>query len=323
MTYQHSTKRLAILFGLALCSIILMLISLSYHLSYAHAANKPRPTIALNIQRGPLGVLLNIQGKNLHPGLASIGYIDALHTRGSFAPPGSSSVQVARNGTFTAINELLPASGPKGAWTIVVVDSAGTTVTASYQALSSAAPTLTINPTSGRIGDIIAFSGSNWLPQGTKVMLHLMGTAHSSLLSTPVISDKNGSIMGAFHLPPSLDLTLLTAAIIATDSDDALQAQVTINVLPPASSLTPVITTTPMAVPTHSHSGVTTQTAPDSSPLISFNSQAIAFIFLFVGSILGLAALMLILFMLPWSEQVRSSSLKHTGDTTQMIRKWW
>jgi hypothetical protein len=81
MTYQHSTKRLAILFGLVLCSTILMLISLSYHLSYAHAANKPRPTIALNIQRGPLGVLLNIQGKNLHPGLASIGYIDAQHTR--------------------------------------------------------------------------------------------------------------------------------------------------------------------------------------------------------------------------------------------------
>ncbi len=328
MAYRFVLKNLAVI--IFSCSIILLLLSLRWPLSSTYAANKPKPAIILNIQHGPLGVLLNIQGKNFRSGQASISYIDAQHTHGSFVGPGNGIVQVARNGSFSAANELLPASGPKGTWTIVVTD-AGTTVTAPYQALSTVAPSLVVNPDSGKPGDVIAFSGSNWLPQGTKVKLSMMGIANSSLLTTPITSDKNGSIMGAFHLPKSLDPALLTATIVASDSSGALQAQIAINVLPlsptPTVSPTPVNTATPLAVPTH-----TTTVAPttlNDSPLTMLNSATLAFILLFIGSVLGLAAIMLVLFMLPWGEQRQRnrsrhsvSSLKHVGDTTQIMRKW-
>lgn len=327
MVYRFTAKNLAVM--VFTCSSILLSLSLTWHLPYSYAASKPKPTITLNVQHGPLGVLLSIQGRNFRSGQASISYIDAQHTRGNFVGPGNGSVQVGQNGSFSAANELLPASGPKGSWTIVVTD-AGTTVTTSYQALSTVAPSLTINPDSGKPGDVIAFSGSNWLPHETKVTLSMMGIAHSSLLTAPITSDKNGAIMGAFHLPKSLDSTLLTATIVASDSSGALQAQIAINVLPlsptPAVSPTPVSTSTSVAVPTH-----TTTTAPttlDNNPLTMFNSATLAFILLFVGSVLGLAAIMLILFMLPWGEQRQRqnrnslSSFKHAGDTTQSMRRW-
>ncbi len=315
----YHLKKLAGIFFL--CAIILLILSLNSRLTYSYAASKPKPAITLNIQHGPLGVLLNIQGKNFRSGQASISYIDAQHTRGSFVGPGNGVVQVAHNGSFSATNELLPASGPKGTWTIVIID-AGTTVTAPYQALSTVAPSLIVNPDSGKPGDVIAFSGSNWLPQGTKVRLSMMGMTNSSLLTTPITSDKNGSIMGAFHLPKSLEPALLTATIVASDNSGALQAQIAINVLSLSPTPTPVSTATPLAVPIH-----TTTVAPttlNDSPLTMFNSATMAFILLFVGSVLGLAAIMLILFMLPWDErrgQNSVSSLKHVGDTTQIMRK--
>ena len=324
MAYRFVLKNFAVI--IFLCSIILLLLLLKQPLYSIYAANKPEPAISLNIQRGPLGVLLNIRGKNFRSGQASISYIDAQHTRGSFIGPGNGIVQVAHNGSFSAANELLPASGSKGIWTIVVID-AGTTVTAPYQALSTVAPSLIVNPDSGKPGDVIAFSGSNWLPQGTKVRLSMMGMTNSSLLTTPITSDKNGSIMGAFHLPKSLEPALLTATIVASDNSGALQAQIAINVLSlsstPTASPTPVSTATPLVVPTH-----TTTVAPttlNDSPLTMLNSATMAFILLFVGSVLGLAAIMLILFMLPWDERRGRnsvSSLKHAGDTTQIMRKW-
>lgn len=329
MVYRFTPRNFAA--AIFTCSLISLVLSLTCHLSYTHAASKPRPVITLNIQRGPLGILLSVQGRNFRPGQANISYIDAQHTRGTFVGPDNSNVQVGRNGSFSAMNELLPANGSAGTWTIVVTD-AGMTVTTPYQALSTAAPSLSINPASGKPGDVLAFSGSNWLPQGTRVQLSMMGIAHSSLLPAPVVSDKNGSIMGAFHLPKSLDPALLTATIVASDNSGALQAQIAINVLPlsptPTVSPTPTNTATPLAVPTR-----TTAEAPttlDDSPLTMLNSTTLAFILLFAGGVLGLAAIMLVLFMLPWDEQQQRQSKrrhsilssKHRGDTTQIIRRW-
>jgi len=153
-------------------------------------------------------VTLSLKGKNLHTGQASLSYVDAQGGSGTFIAPSDTNVEVQADGTFSTANIVLPSTGPAGVWKILVTDSSGEvgsvryTVLATPGAEEAGTPNLTINPTSGKSGDIIAFSGSNWLPEKTAVQLTLrIDTTSVPLLDAPAMSDKNGAITGALHLP--------------------------------------------------------------------------------------------------------------------------
>ena len=312
---------------LSLCALLLsMLISFESLLlaptTYTFADAKPE--LKLNLQQGPLGVTLTLQGKNFHPGQAALSYIDSQGTPGTFMPPSDTSVQVGTDGSFSTTNLIMPTSGPTGGWRIIVTDSVGTVALVRYLVLAApgqqtaGAPSLTINPTSGMSGAVIAFSGSNWLPQGTAVNLMLVvGSTSSQLLNTPPVSDANGMIAGSFHLPQNL--TASQATVSATDAatgDLGAQAQIVIispSPTPSASptphaSPTPTATSvpTPTTVPTPTSTaspGTSGRSSGPANPLSTLDRQALGLVLLIVGGALGLAALMLILFLVPWRER--------------------
>lgn len=280
--------------------------------TYVFAAAKP--ALTLNRQQGPLGVMLSLKGKNFIPGQANLSYIDAQGVPGTFAAPSDTSVQVGSNGTFVTSNVILPASGPAGVWKIIVTDSSGSVWSVKYLALAApgttaaGAPTLVVNPTSGNGGDIIAFTGSNWLPKGTAVrLLLLVGSNSLPLTDTPVVSAKDGTITGTFHLPESLNLSLVT--VTATDvASGALRSQAQISILnssavPAASPTTETPTNTDnSATATPVGNGYSGSDSPR-GPLPPLSKDAWGLILLVVGGTLGVAAIMLILFLIPWKER--------------------
>lgn len=281
------------------CTLLFGLSTMTSAMAATKPKAKPKPAITLNVQHGPLGVLLTISGKNFHTGLVRVSYRDAQNNVGSFSGPGESNIQVGQNGIFAATNEQLPTSGPTGAWKIVAVDSTGTTVTATYQVLSvpgqsAGVPALLVNPTSGKPGDLIAFTGSNWLPQGTSVKLQLSGSAEP-LINTPIISDKSGTIMGAFRLPQTFMPGQTTASIVATDATGALQAQIQMSVLLPTP--TPVATLPPTPTPV---AHVPTQNVPTNTTTpTNHTSNMLALALLFAGGILSIVALLSVLLLMP------------------------
>src|SRR5438552_7923133 len=230
---------------------ILFTILLTLPASHAFAASKPELT--LNLQQGPLGVALTLKGKNFPPGQASFTYIDTQGVPGTFQPPSYSSTLVSADGSFFTNNVILPASGPAGVWKIAVTDSLGAIAIVEYQVIATpgtqiaGAPTLIINPTSGMAGDLIAFTGSNWLPAGTALKLTLLaGTTSLPLLDTSLVSDTDGAITGAFHVPAHLNAT--QATVTATDVvTGALRSQAQILIV--SSSPTPPASPTPAASP--------------------------------------------------------------------------
>ena len=230
------------------CLIIGSILLLPF--SSVYAASHPKPSVTLNIQQGPLGVALTVKGKNFHAGQAKITYIDAQKISGTFAASNSGLVQVQRNGTFVATEFLLPESGPVGLWKIVVTDSAKTIAMVPYHVLAvsgeqqATSPSILLNPTNGKAGDVVAVSGSNWLPQGTHVKLAFLD-ANNALVSfgTSLVSDKNGMVTGAVRIPSQFDGTQATMTIVATDTTAALKAQATLTILSlsPTPSLSPTL----------------------------------------------------------------------------------
>lgn len=278
----------------------------------AYAAKKPKsPTLSLNVSQGPLGVTLTLKGKNFRVGPATISYIDANNTPGIFAAPSDNAVQVQRDGTFSSTNIILPTTGPVGTWKIIVLDSTQQSVSTAYRVLSApgaasaGVPTLSLNPSNGKIGDVIAFSGENWLPQGTHVNLFVItDTATLPLLDTPVVSAKDGTIMGAFHVPSSLNAAQTMANFRAVDSNNVLHAQVQLSLLSVLPTVTPTLTPTavPTAVNTQSR---TNAPAINVKALLQLDSNSLMFIILTIGIVLGVAGFMLLLFMLPWGNRSR------------------
>ncbi|MFL5627146.1 MAG: hypothetical protein ACJ788_16320 [Ktedonobacteraceae bacterium] len=260
MYHRQRLMLLAILFSVWIINAL----ALGTPLPRAFAATKPE--LALNLQQGPLGVALVLKGKNFPPGQVALTYIDAHAVPGTFVAPSDSSVQSQVNGTFSTTNLILPSSGPAGIWKIIATDSLGAIWSVSYLVLAApgeqqaGAPTLTINPTSGVGGDVIAFSGTNWLPEKTVVNLTLLGgTTLLPLLDTPPTSDKNGTITGAFHLPANLQASQVT--VLASDStsgDLRSQAQVTIVNASPTPTGSPTVTASPIV--TQTPTGVSTST---------------------------------------------------------------
>ncbi|GAC1393564.1 MAG: hypothetical protein NVS4B11_00210 [Ktedonobacteraceae bacterium] len=278
--------------------------TLLFPFSSTHAASHPKPTLTLNIQQGPLGVVLTVKGKNFHAGQAGLSYVDAQNTPGMFVVPSGNSVQVQHDGTFTAIDLVLPDSGPAGAWNIVVTDSAKNVAMARYVVLatpgehSAAAPSIVINPTNGKAGDVVAISGSNWLPQGMHIKLGFLDTSNALVsLNTSLVSDKNGLVTGAVRVPSQFDQTQTTMTIVATDTTEALKAQAALILL----SLSPTPAPT-SPTPTKSLSVGTSSASPNDPGKLSFtmSTASLELVILVVGGTLGLAALMLILFLLPW-----------------------
>ncbi len=104
--------------------------------SYALAESNKKPALTLNRSQGPLGVTLTLRGKNFPPGQANLSYIDAHNVPGIFSPPGDTSVTVLSSGTFLTKNLVMPASGPVGAWKIVITDSQGGINTIRYSVLA-------------------------------------------------------------------------------------------------------------------------------------------------------------------------------------------
>ena len=269
----------------------------------AYAASHLKPTVALNIQQGPLGVTLTVRGKNLHAGPAKLTYIDAHKVIGTFAT--SSQVQVQGSGILTATQLLLPESGPVGVWNIVVTDSAKTVAMAPYHVLASPGaaqatyPSIATNPTNGKAGDVIAVSGSNWFPQGTHVNLAYLDTSNALVsLDTTLISDKNGMVTGGVRIPSQFDGTQGTMTIVAADTTAAMKAQTALTVL----SLTPTPTPLLHPTPTKALSTNVAPTNPKDPSKLSFtmSTTSLELTLLIVGGTLGVAALMLILFLIPW-----------------------
>ncbi len=290
---------------------------------YAYYAANQKPMVTLNMQQGPLGVTLTVKGKNFHAGQASISYIDAQGVPGIFVAPSDSSTQIGTEGTFVEANIIMPSSGPVGEWKIVVTDSRQVTGIARYHVLaapqqqSAGAPNVMVNPTSGKAGDVMAFTGSNWLPQGTSVELSLrLGTVSSQLLDSPIVSDKNGTITGAFHLPTGLDPTQTTVTVVVTNTTGALHAQTQILLLGPSPTPIPAPTSLPSPTirptPAISSIGVANDTGKPSFPLL--DPASIILILLIVGGTLGVAALMLVLFIIPWAEYFREGNMPGDGQ---------
>ena len=286
-----------------------------------------KPALHLNRQAGPLGVTLTLNGSNFPPGVAGLSYIDSQNVPGTFTAPGDTSVQVLTNGTFVTNNLVLPQSGAIGPWTIVLTDSQGTISTIGYTVLAApgqttaGAPTLTIDPLRGAGGDAITFSGTNWLPDGTRVNLLLQtNTSTIPLLEPAPRSDGGGNISGTFHLP--LNLNIASATVAASDAaTGALRAQTPISITLSTATATPTGSPSPQATasPTPTDT-VTASTTPTTTPVVATNNggpdnnntgnplgkmDAAVWgpVLLGVGGILAIAALMLVLFMIPWGSR--------------------
>jgi hypothetical protein len=289
---------------------------------------RSRPTLALNLPQGPLGVTLTLKGKNFHPGQAGLSYIDAQNVPGVFVAPSDTNVQVQNDGTFVSSNIILPATGPIGDWKILVTDSAEMMQAIRYTVLAApgqqtaGTPSLMLNPSSGASGDAIAFTGSNWLPQRTNVNLVLLvGSSSIPLLEPSPASDGNGMIAGSFHLPSNLSNA--QATVFATDAaTGALRAQAQILIADgtpaPTVSPSPQVSATPSATATPVPSA-TTAPSPVSTPSpvtplaggsnnsgsssSGLDAAMLGPILLLVGAVLGIAGLILVLFVLPWEER--------------------
>ncbi len=311
IVYQKSMLVISVL-----AVVVMLYMSGSVMVSDVYASTKPKPkpkaTLTLNIPCGPLGVRLTVKGKNFHAGQASLSYVDALNVPGIFAAPSDNRVQVAQDGTFTSTNVILPVTGPVGTWKIVITDSVGMVVSAGYAVLAAPGiaaagpPTLVINPLSGKPGDLVAFTGNNWLPQGTSVTLRLqVGTTTIALFGSPLLADTNGAIMGSFSVPQGLDPTQSAATVSAVDASNALQAQTPLtllNLVPtPSVSPTPAITPTPRSVAY----SVPSTGGPGGGLFALLGGDTTIIVLLIVGGSLGIAALMLILFLVPWGERER------------------
>lgn len=297
-----------------------------------------KPTLFLNLRQGPLGVTLTLKGKNFPPGQADLSYIDANGVPGTFST-GDSTVQVQNDGTFASTNVVMPSSGPAGTWKIAVTDSTGQVTSIPYDVLAApgqqnaSAPSLTVSPTSGASGDTIAFSGSNWLPRGTSVNLMLIAGSSSIPLLEPLpVSDKNGEISGTFHIPSNTSST--SATVSATDAntgDLRAQAQLLITTSTPTASPTPQPSATPTVTPTTTPTPTTVSVStpsptstpspvPDATGSSSGNSgssgntlaTAIGTVLLIAGGLLGITALLLVLFMIP--RQERQNNARHIGQ---------
>jgi hypothetical protein len=300
-----------------------LLTALSFQLMpAAHAFADANPTLVLNRQQGPLGVTLTLSGKKFPPGQVGLSYIDSQGVPGVFVPPSDTSAQV-QNGSFVTTNLVLPGSGPIGDWKIVATDSLGSVWTIHYVVLAApgqqtaGSPDLTLYPTSGMSGDVITFNGSNWLPKGTVVNLLLQVGGNSIPLLNPLpVSDANGLITGMFRLPPNLNPA--QATVVASDATTgALRAQIPILIngasptptTSPTTEASPSPQVTPTSVATPAPTPVSTVMPPTTGTgglPGGFNAAVWGPVLLVVGGVLGVAALMLVLFMIPWAERERN-----------------
>ena len=304
------------IFALTFCCILLSILAVCsiVCINTSTAFASVQAQLSLNLQEGPLGVTLTLQGKNFPQGQVMFSYIDPQNIPGTFTAPSDGNAQVQRDGTFVTTNLLMPTSGPTGVWKILVTDSTGTISSIHYTALAvpgeqtAGAPSLTVNPTSAQGGASIAFTGTNWLPGGTRVnLMLLMGTTLMPLFDTPTVSDKKGTISGSFHLPATLYISQVT--VTATDiATGALRAQTQITV--GTATPTPTITPTPLAsatpitivtpTSTSSHT-ILPLVGSDSArgPLSSSLKLVLGLSLLIAGGLLAIIALLLLFHWLP------------------------
>jgi hypothetical protein len=317
------------IFASTLCvlplSVIILCSSVFISSSQAYASTKAQ--LSLNLQEGPLGVILTLRGKNFPQGQVTFSYIDPQNVPGVFTSPSDSNAQVQSDGTFMTTNLILPASGPIDVWKILVTDSTNAVWSVHYTALAAPGereagpPSLTVNPPSSPDENSIAFTGSNWLPKGTRVNLMLLvGTTLLPLFDTPVVSDKNGMIRGSFHLPANLNTSqvIVTATDIATGALRA-QAPLTIgNVTPtPTTPTTPTTLTTPVAsatpitivtpTGTRSHSILPPLGSDSAKGSLSPSLKLVLGIsLLIVSALLAILALLILFYWLPRSVRERT-----------------
>lgn len=317
------------LFALTFCIVLLGMIVLCSNNFFvpptSFAAAKAQ--LSLNLSVGPLGVTLTLKGINFPQGQVTFSYIDPQNVPGTFMAPGDENAQVQSDGTFVTTNLIMPSSGSTGVWKILVTDSTGIIWSIHYTALAApgeqtaGAPGLTVNPTSGKSGDSIAFTGSNWLPGGTRVnLMLLMGTTLLPLFATPVASDKNGKISGNFHLPVSLDISqvTVTASDIATGALRA-QTQISVASASPTPTTSPTATTTPIPIASATPISIITPTGTAShtilppvgsdsarGPLSPSLKLVLGLSLLIASGLLVIIALLMILYWLPRSGKKQS-----------------
>lgn len=211
---------------------------------------------------------------------------------------------LAIHGQTSAGTPTLTLTLPSGAsGSNITVTPAATAITTATPAASPSDSTSN-NPSNS---SSITFIGTNWLPKGTAVKLILYsGATPLPLLEPAPESDANGNIKGSFYMPTNL--TVSTATIIATDvATGALRAQIPITItngtvsFSSSSTLQPVPDETPIT-----SAASTPATGPNGSnvvtnPLGKIDEAIWGVVLLIAGGMLAIAALMLILFMIPWS----------------------
>jgi hypothetical protein len=203
--------------------------------------------------------------------------------------------------------------------TVTATASPTETATASATATASPTETATATVTASPAGasstatvtgsNSIAFTGTNWLPEGTTVKLILYaGATPLPLLEPALASNAGGVISGFFNMPANLTVT--TATVIASDvATGALRAQVPITItnglvsFPPDATPQPYPDATPIASAALTPATGSGNHGPDSftNPLASMDAAIWGPVLLAAGGLLALAGLMLILFMIPWS----------------------
>lgn len=134
--WRATLQKMCFALLLAISSVTLCFAFLPTTPSYALTESPKKPALTLNRSQGPLGIVLTLRGKDFPAGLANLSYIDAANVPGIFSSPSDTSVVVLPSGVFLTTNLILPASGPVGAWKIIVTDSQGNLTIIRYTVLA-------------------------------------------------------------------------------------------------------------------------------------------------------------------------------------------
>src|SRR6266567_4110071 len=169
--------------------------------------------------------------------LVALSMLLAYPTR-AFASPKARLILNRQQGPLGVTLTLSGEKFTPGPAALIYIDSQNTPGTFTPPSLQTAGiPSLVVDPSNASSGDAIAFSGSNWLPQGTAVTFSLLvGTTSLPLLTNPPQSDRNGLIAGTFHLPANVDQPEVTVSA-ADASTGALRAQAQILITLASSTL--------------------------------------------------------------------------------------
>lgn len=150
----------------------------------------PAPTMSVSPTSGLPGARLSVSGTNFNPG-------ERVNIRwGSANGKILGYKNATSTGTFSGVM-LVPADAAAGNSSIYLQSASGT-ASASFTVVAPPAPTATVSPASGRQGDRLTVSGTNFA-SGERVNIR-WGSSSGPILGYKV-ANSNGTISGAILVP--------------------------------------------------------------------------------------------------------------------------